>query len=75
MDVSLPLSSEGSVRWSRSVHSRSDASDSLVLHSPESLEISDVPSVLVSESQVLSLSDVMGLSSSIVSVVSDGVSP
>ena len=47
----------------------------MVLHSPEFVEISDVPSVLVGESQVVGLSMVVSLSSSSVSVVSDGVSP
>ena len=47
----------------------------MVLHSPEFVEISDVPSVLVSESQVVGLSGVMVLSSSSVSVVMDGSSP
>ena len=46
-----------------------------MLKFPESMEISDVPLVLMSESQVVGLSDVMGLSSSSVSVRSDGVSP
>ena len=46
-----------------------------MLHSPEFVEISDVPLVLVSESQVVGLSGVMGLSSGSGSVRSDGVSP
>ena len=50
-------------------------SNSSELLSPESVEISDVPLILVSESQVVGLSGMMGLSSGSVSVVLDGSSP
>ena len=54
------------------------SSDSVVLvdsFSVESVDVLDVPLVLVSESQIVSLRSVVLLSSSIVLVVSDGVSP
>ena len=44
-------------------------------HSPEFVQVSDVPLILVSESQVVGLSGVMVLSSGSVSVVVDSSSP